>query len=255
MSQGLEFHNGRPVVRLRAFRAIDEPETCQKFIEGHRHVLANFNLEMVTSATNAWMSNPGTFVFVVESLDKQKLYGGARVQVAEGTDPLPVEEAIEKFDPEIKNLVKHYGLSGTGEGCGLWNSREIAGYGIGSIFLSRVGVAISSQIGITSLFALCAPYTVKLAENIGYRVDKRLGNEGTFYYPRLGFVATSMFYPDVFSLETAAPEDRQSILELRNNPNIERIEVLRKKEIEIHYEIQIPNMGTWDINEVIKNLA
>jgi len=33
-----------PEVRLRAFRAIDEPETCALFIEGHTHVLTNIGL-------------------------------------------------------------------------------------------------------------------------------------------------------------------------------------------------------------------
>jgi len=239
-----------PQVRLRAFRAIDDPETCQRFIEGHQHVLAAFNLEMITSAKQAWVENPATFVFVVESLDKTKLYGGARIQVANGIYPLPVEDAIGRYDPTIYDLVKSYGKAGTGEGCGLWNSREIAGYGVGSIFLSRVGVAISSQIGLKTLFALCAPYTVKLAEHIGYRVDTRLGDQGIFYYPREGFVATSMFYHDVESVETAAPEDKTSILELRNNPNIVRVEILRRKQIEIHYDITIPNMSKWNLEEV-----
>lgn len=35
----LIFKEGRPVVRLRAFRAIDDPKTCERFIEGHAHVL------------------------------------------------------------------------------------------------------------------------------------------------------------------------------------------------------------------------
>lgn len=244
-----------PQVRLRAFRAIDDPETCMRFIEGHQHVLEVYNLKMVTSANYEWIKNPAVFVIVVESLDKTKLYGGARIHVAGGTQPLPVEEAIGRYDPRICDLVRECAIDGTGEGCGLWNSREIAGYGVGSIFLSRVGVAISSQIGIKTLFALCAPYTVKLAESIGYQVDNRLGDHGTFYYPREGFVATSMFYPDIQSVETASEEDKISILDLRNNVNIVRVETLRKKQIEIHYDIAIPNINTWDLKEVTAKFA
>src|SRR5690606_10631730 len=172
-----------PSVRLRAFRAVDDLESCQKFLKGHEHVLTSIGVKKVTSSNAEWMYNPAAFVIIVESLDQQKVYGGARVHVAGGTEPLPIEQATAKLDSGIYDLVKEYARYGTGAGCGLWNSREIAGYGIGSIFLSRAGVSISRRIGIRSLFALCAPYTVKLAENIGYVQDTRLGNNGTFYYP------------------------------------------------------------------------
>lgn len=245
----INLSRGIPQVRLRAFRAVDDTDTCMRFIEGHQHVLEVYNLKMVTSANYDWVYNPAVIVIVVESLDQSKLYGGARIHVAGGTQPLPVEEAIGRYDSKIYDLVKTAGKFGTGEGCGLWNSREIAGYGVGSIFLSRVGVAISSQIGIASLFALCAPYTVKLAEKIGYHIDDRLGSNGTFYYPREGFIATSMFYEDIQSASSASPEDYQSIISLRTNLKTARVETLRKKEIEIHYDIAIPNIENWNLKD------
>ena len=38
----------KPEVRLRAFRAIDEPETCARFIEGHTHVLTSIGVTKVS---------------------------------------------------------------------------------------------------------------------------------------------------------------------------------------------------------------
>ncbi len=241
----------KPVVRLRAFRAIDDPETCALFVDGHMHVLTNFGIQKITSARNEWLHNPAVFVLIVESLDKKKVFGGVRIHVAGGTEPLPIEQATGAMDPYIYDLVKQYALSGTGEGCGLWNSREIAGYGIGSIFLTRAGLAVAPQIGIKSLFALCAPYTVKLSETIGYRIEKRVGNNGTFYYPKLDLIATTMIYEDLENLSTASEEDRTAVMELRKNPNIVRTEVLRKKEIEIHYEINIPKLDQWSLADTI----
>lgn len=243
----------KPVVRLRAFRAIDDPETCALFVDGHMHVLTNFGIQKITSARNEWLHNPAVFVLIVESLDKKKVFGGVRIHVAGGTEPLPIEQATGAMDPYIYDLVKQYALSGTGEGCGLWNSREIAGYGIGSIFLTRAGLAVAPQIGIKSLFALCAPYTVKLSETIGYRIEKRVGNNGTFYYPKLDLIATTMIYEDLENLSTASEEDRTAVMELRKNPNIVRTEVLRKKEIEIHYEINIPKLDQWSLADTITN--
>lgn len=250
----LVFNDGRPVVRLRAFRALDDPKACELFIEGHANVLTAIGVKKVTSSKNDWMFNPGAFVLIVESLDRQHVYGGARVHVSGGSQPLPIEEATGKMDPKIFDLVWQFAQQGTGEVCGLWNSREIAGYGVGSIFLTRAAVAISTQIGLKSLFALCAPYTVKMAESVGYKLESSVGNQGTFYYPKLDLVATTMLLPDVKELSLAEDQERVEINKMRNNLDVVSVELLRKKEIEIDYKIELPFMDKWDINAVISKL-
>ncbi|RRN76941.1 hypothetical protein EIM50_22125 [Pseudoxanthomonas sp. SGD-10] len=243
----------KPVVRLRAFRAIDDPKTCELFIEGHTQVLTNIGVTKVTSSKNEWMYNPAAFVLIVESLDKKKVYGGVRIHVAGGSQPLPIEEATGRLDPSVYDLVYDYAQQGTGEFCGLWNSREIAGYGVGSIFLSRACVAISSQIGLNSIMALCAPYTVQMGINSGYEVETSVGNKGTFYYPKLDLIATTMILKDPETLSKAIDEERNAIFRLREHLNIVRLEELRRKEIEIHYEIQIPGLENWDLGAIIAN--
>ncbi|HEY0896637.1 MAG TPA: hypothetical protein VGE15_08825 [Sphingobacteriaceae bacterium] len=251
MESGLS--KDKPVVRLRAFRAVDDPAACELFVEGHAHVLTSIGVTKVTSSKNEWTKNPAAFVLIVESLDRTKVFGGARVHVAGGSEPLPIEQATGALDKSIFELVWQYARHGTGEICGLWNSREIAGYGIGSIFLTRAAVAISTQIGLQSLFALCAPYTVKMAETVGYEIETSIGNEGTFYYPKLDLLATTMLLKDVSTLVKANEEDRGAILKLRQNLNLVKTEVLRKKEIEIHYETRIPNLDKWDLQATIEN--
>jgi hypothetical protein len=249
----LSLNKEKPVVRLRAFRAIDDPETCNLFIEGHTQVLTNIGVTKVTSSKNEWMYNPAAFVLIVESLDRKKVYGGVRIHVAGGTQPLPIEEATGALDPAIYKLVYDYAQSGTGEFCGLWNSREIAGYGVGSIFLSRACVAISTQIGLNSIFALCAPYTVKMGLNSGYEIETSIGNEGTFYYPKLDLLATTMILKDPVTLVKAIEEERDAIFKLREYLNIVRVEELRRKQIEIHYEIEIEGLENWDLEATIAN--
>lgn len=250
MESGL--NKDKPVVRLRAFRAVDDPAACELFVEGHAHVLTSIGVTKVTSSKNEWTRNPAAFVLIVESLDRTKVFGGARVHVAGGSEPLPIEQATGSLDRSIFELVWQYARHGTGEICGLWNSREIAGYGIGSIFLTRAAVAISTQIGLQSLFALCAPYTVKMAETVGYEIETSIGNEGTFYYPKLDLLATTMLLKDVSTLARANEDDRAAIFKLRENLNLVRTEVLRKKEIEIHYETRIPNLEHWDLLATIE---
>jgi hypothetical protein len=249
MGEGL--NKEKPEVRIRAFRAIDEPETCDLFIQGHTYVLTSIGVTKVTSSKNGWAKNPAAFVIVVESIYGREVYGGARIHVSGGSEPLPIELATGAMDKGIFELVWRFAQYGTGELCGLWNSREIAGFGIGSIFLIRTAIAISYQVGIQSLFALAAPYTVAPAEAVGMEIEESLGNKGTFYYPKLDLLATIMLLKDVPVLSKAYQEEKNAIMKIRENLNITRVEVLRKKEITIHYATQIPNLDRWDLNATI----
>ena len=249
MEAGL--NKDKPVVRLRAFRAVDDPEACRLFLEGNAHVLTSIGITKVTSAKNEWTENPAAFVLIVESLDGSRVFGGARVHVSGGSQPLPIEEATGILDPSIFDLVWKYAQEGTGELCGLWNSREIAGYGIGSIFLIRAAVAIAHQIGLKTLFALCAPYTIKPVESCGMELEESIGNHGTFYYPKLDLLATTMLLKDLNGLSKAHEEDKAAIMRIREQPDIVRVEELRKKEITIHYQTAIPNLDKWDLKDVI----
>jgi len=243
------------MITLRAFRAIDDFETCQKFMLGHRSVLENIGINKLSSAKDEWMLSPGVFVIIVESEDRTKVYGGARVHVADGVLQLPIEEATGYLDAKIYDIVREYSANGTGEICGLWNSREVAGMGIGSVFLTRACVIISSQICLQSLFALCAPYTIKMAETVGYHKLDIIGKNGTFYYPKLDLVATAMLLSDVRVLSLADPNERDKIMSLRENPNQMRTEILRDKELELNFHLEIPNLDRWYSSGIIKNLV
>jgi hypothetical protein len=240
-----------PHLKLRAFRAIDEPHTCELFVEGHTNVLTSIGVTKVTSSKNEWQNNPAAFVIVVESLDGKQILGGARVHVAGGSQPLPVEEATGAMDPKIFEMVWKMAQLGTGEVCGLWNSPNLAGYGIGSPLLIRAGIAICSQIGLQSLFALCAPYTVKPVLNSGMILVEEIGNKGTFYYPKLDLIATCMILNDVSHLSLAQDEDRAAILQMREHTDNLRIDKLKDKKISIELELKIPNLDKWSLPDTI----
>src|SRR4051812_3477901 len=157
-------------IRIRAFRATEDLETCKKFIAGHRKVLSIYGIENISSNTFTWIYNPSIFVVVVESLDKEKLFGGARVQAVDGINSLPIEDATAEMDPKIRSVVRYYSQFGTGELSGLWNSKEVAGLGIGSLFPCRASVVIAEQIGLSTMFSLCSPTTVRFNKWIGSRI-------------------------------------------------------------------------------------
>ena len=205
------------MIRIKAFRAIDNLKDCVKFSEGHRKVLQFYGVTQVTSANLDWMNDPLVYVIIAQSFSGEVL-GGARVHVFGEDNSLPIEKAVCEIDRGIHNKVKAYALNRTGEICGLWNSKEVAGMGIGTLFLMRAGISITSQIKLGSLFALCAEHTLAISTSKGFEIEKSLGNNGTFYYPKQNLVATALLMKDPNLLSNAEPKERDIIFDLRKNP-------------------------------------
>lgn len=229
------------MIRLRVFRAIDELESCQKFVEGHMRILKVFGITMITSANVDWFHDPDTYVIAAESTEDGRILGGARVQVAKGKYPLPIEKAVVEIDDRIHDVVTEFAKEGTGELCGLWNSREIAGLGIGSTYLTRTAVAIAPALKLKSLFALCAAYTVEMAQKAGFQIATFLGNEGTFYYPKEDLTATGMVLMDSSNLDLADPDERAEIVSLRKKPSQVKTEMGRRGPFELIYDLELKN--------------
>lgn len=228
------------MLRIRLFRAIDDLPSCQKFVEGHMKILKAFGITMITSANIEWFVDPYTYVIVAESKDSGRVLGGARIQMAGGSQELPIEKAVCEMDNNIFEVIKDYSKQGTAELCGLWNSREVAGMGIGSVFLTRTAVSVAPRLNIKSMWALCAPYTVRMAQNAGFEIATTLGNNGTFYYPKEDLLATAMVLQDTSKLDTADPQEKNEILSLRSSPRQIKEEGRREKFM-MEYDLLIPN--------------
>lgn len=227
------------MVRLRAFKAIEDPESCAKFLKGHGDILTSIGVNKVTSSKATWLENPGTFVVVVENPETDEVMGGARIDTSFGNTALPIVDATGYMDEKVIEVVNREKERGSGEICGLWNSRKVAGQGFGSLFLTRAAVTIASKIGVRTLFALCAPYTVATAEYFGYTTITEVGNDGTFYYPKLDLIATAMRLSDTQLLKEADPHERARIMSLREDPHQLFTEKNRKREVTIQYDLNL----------------
>jgi hypothetical protein len=227
------------MIKIRAFRAIDDPETCSKFIDGHRRLLEiHFGVAKVTSTNTEWINSENTIVIIVEDEGGEKVYGGARLQMVDGKISLPIEHALGHYDPRIFEYVKE----GCAEICGMWNSMEVAGMGIGSLILCRVCVSIVTQLPINKIYMLCAPVTTRMGKRVGAVVEESLGNKGIFFYPKDDFVATVMTILDINILSHAEERERINIFQLRKTPNQIKIEKGPKGEYEVKYQLEIPNI-------------
>jgi len=227
------------MIRIRAFRAPEDEETCLKFLEGHKRLLEiHFGIAKITSSNSDWISNPNVIVVVAEDEKGEKIFGGSRVQVADGILPLPIETAIGHYDPKIYQLA----VPGSCELGGMWNSIEVQGMGIGGIFLGRVCVVVASQLPVHTMLFLCAPVTTRMVRRVGGVLASQLGDNGTFYYPKEDFIATAMIHTDLEKLSLADPTEREIMLSLRENLHQIRMENGPKGPLEIQYQLELSKL-------------
>lgn len=233
-------------IKIKVYRAIDEPELCKKYLKGHREVLSlYYGITQITSDNPGWPENPEVYVITAESLVDEELLCGIRVNKVGGTQPLPVEVAIGKLDSRIFDLVKEYEETGAGELCGLWNSRKVAGKGL-SFLLTRMGISILNQLGINTMFGICAELTLPMFKGVGFEIEESLGNKGAFHYPKSDLLAFALILKDPIKLSKADPSERIKIFNLREMLHQKIIERGPKGELYIEYDLSIPK--SWVIN-------
>jgi hypothetical protein len=230
------------MIHIRAFRVSDDEHSCLRYISGHRKVLESYGVTKVTSGSTNWMGDPNTYVIIVEDENRERIFGGARVQLHSKKLPMPLEDAIAILDNRIYPFIEELGELNVAEFCGLWNSREVAGYGIGSIYMGRIGVAITSQLNIKYLMALCSPATLRNCLKVGFEVTKELGNNGTFYYPKEDLTATGLIIRDLQNLPFANQIENVEIQKIRNNLSGVSLEQGPKGEMEFCYDLNLPTL-------------
>lgn len=227
-------------VRVRIVKAIDDVEATEKYIYGHHKVLESYGITKVTSADRSWALNPHVYLILFESMEDFRVLGGGRIQLRTSYFPLPFETAIQDIDPGVITYLSEYKDLEVAEYCGLWNSREVAGYGIGSIYLVRVGIAILPQLRLKKLFGLSSPVTLSISKSVGYEVITCLGDNGSFYYPKEGLIATALEIVDIDNLPFANEIEREYIFGLRQRMSFNTVESGPRGKMELQFELQIP---------------
>lgn len=225
---------------FKAFRAVDNREACMKFIEGHTHVLEIFGITQITSAKIDWVLNPDVFVILVTAEEGGRALAGGRIHQANRKNPLPIEDAVGYMDERIYKMVDERTDAGTGELCGLWNSWDIAGLGIGSMHLSTACVAYADLINLSTLFGLCAPATYRNSIRGGFRVINEIGINGKFYYPKEDLTATSILVDDIKGLPLTHEPERSIAMDMRANSITKQIIQSKTGEnITLHFDLTI----------------
>lgn len=222
---------------IRSFHAVSEPETCQRFFEGHVETLRSYGLDSINSSKNEWFYNPEVYGVIAEIGDK--VVGGVKIHKVGGTQLLPVEESVGYMDERLYEIVRRYAeKGGAGEACGLWNSREVSGWGVSSAMMLAV-VSLTEQLDITTLFGLSSDHTLPLFRTLGYRVIRSLGDNGDFVYPTPQYLAR-VIKMNARTLSGALPYNREMIFALRAEPDQTRIEKSNKGTLQVEYQLRLP---------------
>lgn len=138
---------------ILSFRAVDYPELCKEYLEGHINVLKDYGVTSVKSSNPTWTKNPNAYCIV--AMRDNEMMGGIRIHKADGVNLLPMEEGVSKIDPTVSDEITKYTELGCGEQCGLWNSKTIRGYGISWILVNS-SIALLPQLGIHKLYGLAS---------------------------------------------------------------------------------------------------
>lgn len=232
-------------LRIRSFRAIDDRLACIKYVEGHEKVLEEYGVPKVTSAKAQWIDNPDVYPIVAESKDGYNVYGGARIQIRNQQQILPVEDALREIEPRFENYIQRELDKGrkVAELCGLWNSKAIAGRGVSWLLtkacVAKAGVTLAQRLKIDTLLVFCSPFTVQMVRNVGFVVETSLGNEGKFEYPKPDMLATLLVCNDLDILQAAQESDRLDVFSLRESPRQIRTEIGPKGHLNIEYQLDL----------------
>lgn len=207
-------------------------------MEAHACVLKEYGITNVTSNNSQWMYDPNTYCIIAFTPEEQ-MVGGIRIQISDEKTPLPVEVAIGKMDDKIYKIVRDLRVNGgVGELCALWNAKSVAGIGL-SVLLTRAGIAVTDQLSIQTLVGICADYTLKMFQQVGFVVDNSLGMNGEFPYPNPNYTARVLGIMNAASLETAAPHDKMRMRSIRQSHQQQYDEEGPKGTITVDYHLKM----------------
>ena len=226
-------------ITILAFRAVESKELTLRYIHEHTRVLQDIGVSSSMKLDFGWCLDPESTIIAAfhETLG---MVGGVRIQLGRSDYPMAMEKAIGQLDPEFHGTVAPFIEMGTAELCGLWVAHRFLGHGLPKL-LVPAGVAVASQLKITSLLTFAAEYTHQLTADSGFIRMKDVGMDGEFLYPIASIRSYAMSINDLFVLENSPLDKRRNILSLRLRPQQDQLVRPKTTALQIHYELDRDN--------------
>ena len=227
-------------LQMFAFKATESIELCKEFINGHEKFLELSKVGNISSANKNWILNDSVYVIVVYDNTSGKMVGGIRLDMKTTKVKLPAEEAILELDSNGKNyfdrLYKNFDY--TGEMCALWIDEFYRNIGLGLLLLIS-NMSLAKIIGSQLLIFLCSEDTLKMFLNLGCIIEKRLGRNGAFCYPRQDMTAYFLHSTDLLCFSKARTDLRKRILHRSAIPKETVIEEGKNSTLRVTYEFNL----------------
>lgn len=231
-------------IRIRVLHAIDHLEIAQDFQAKYINVLNEFGLSYETK--DKWWENSGTYMFIAEDSDTGEIGAGMRLDVIDSAHNIPMEEAIERFNPEFANIIHKYDDT-LAEVCAWWTTKKFSERKLPSHLL-RTAIAIASKLRLHTLVGFPHEYTINITNKLGFtKVDyiDGLGDHGTFNYPSSPhkkdkyYKSTIVELLDTTNLPTVPEKEKEFILWLRKNPELSYNYEYKGKVTKLSYDLKI----------------
>jgi len=224
--------------RIEAFRAIDQPEDCQRFFDGHTGVLTELGIKNLNSAQPSWMSDPNVYVLIAVDEDNEVVAGLRIHRFTEEGQVLPIVDSISAQDPRIIDVIASTLPEGTAEACGLWSAKKVFGRGITPL-LCIAAIPVMSHIGLTNFYCFAAPYTEKMIKTNGLIEVDGVGENGRLPYPTKDFISVVLHNPDISTMAYADDYNRERVFELTEEPVQMKMETSPRGLLEVYYDLRL----------------
>lgn len=233
-------------LRIRVLHAIDYPEIAKEFQAKHTKVLEEFGVKGVGSVSNKWWEHSGSYMFIAEDIDTGEIGAGMRLDVIDATHDIPMAAAIERFNPEFKNIIHKYD-NVLAEACALWVDKKFSERKLPA-HLMRVAIAVASKLRINTLVSFPHECTLAMTQQLGFTVVDyidNLGEKGCFNYPpkpnseKECYKSTIVELEDTHNLPTQNEEERDFVIWLRKHPKQQMNEEVKGRITNIKYDLRI----------------
>ncbi|WP_338760691.1 hypothetical protein WAF17_14065 [Bernardetia sp. ABR2-2B] len=224
-------------LRIRVLHVADYPEIAQKFYEGQKKVLEEFEVGGVSSIKNEWWKNQYSYMIIIEDVDTGEIGAGMRLDVVDNRHHIPLEGAFSHTDQSIIARVHMYDHM-LAESCGLWVSKKFSERNLARI-LTRCAIAIAPKLRIQVILGFVNQYTLKMATEMGFTPVSNVLNNGQIAYPDERY-QTTLIEVYVDSLMSAKEEEKALMCWLRTHP-CEKIknEEFRGRITNFEYDLRI----------------
>lgn len=224
----------KEIITISAYKALNNYNTANRLHKSHIRIMEQVGLNTVTSLDSGWLFEENAYFIVAELQSTKEIIAGARIQIKSPNNILPIEEALNSIG---QNFNAHFSQQRTAEFCGLWISKKFAVLGLSCIHIANAIVSLSYALKIECLVGICAKSTADISKRCGFNNDISFGDN--LVYPRPDLPAYIITIKNLQNLQETIFEQKDSIIELMQNPILSKMICTPERETEVNYNLNI----------------